>query len=246
MIFKDGNTITLRSNGKLMLTGEYLVLRGAKSLTLPLNKGQTMKVTLGKGVPSLLWRTSINDCFWFEATFSIPDFAIANTNDFPTAQNVREMLSAVRKLNPAFVAGKNHYVVDNDLEFNINWGLGSSSSLIHNLARWAEVDPFKLHFLLSEGSGYDIAAAGMEFPFVYRLQDQKPEVRKVMYDPEYKDKLFFVYAGNKIGSPSEVEHFNRGAASARPLSMKYLKLRRSSQGLQISVILCTFSESMKK
>ena len=92
----------LRSNGKLMLTGEYMVLRGAEALTLPLRKGQTMKVTTGKGVPSVNWKTTINGCHWFDARFSIPDLAIANTNDFPTAQNVRELLLAIKKIKAIF------------------------------------------------------------------------------------------------------------------------------------------------
>src|SRR5690554_8127321 len=33
-----------KARGKLLLTGEYLVLHGARALALPLNKGQSMKV----------------------------------------------------------------------------------------------------------------------------------------------------------------------------------------------------------
>ncbi len=35
---------TFKANGKLMLTGEYFVLHGAKALALPVNKGQQMQV----------------------------------------------------------------------------------------------------------------------------------------------------------------------------------------------------------
>ena len=35
---------TYRANGKLLLTGEYLVLKGALALALPTKLGQTMTV----------------------------------------------------------------------------------------------------------------------------------------------------------------------------------------------------------
>ncbi len=190
-----------------MLTGEYMVLRGAEALTLPLRKGQTMKVTTGKGVPSVNWKTTINGCHWFDARFSIPDLAIANTNDFPTAQNVRELLLAIKKIKPSFLSEKGFYHVENNLEFSVDWGLGSSSSLISNLARWAGIDPFDLHFMVSDGSGYDIAAAGSEIPLVYGLHDQKPSFRQVRFNPVFKDKLYFVYSGRKISSAFEVSRF---------------------------------------
>ncbi len=209
MILNELKKMVIRSNGKLMLTGEYLVLRGAESLTLPLSKGQTMKISQGRGVPSLSWRTNINGCYWFDARFSIPDFAIANTNDFPTAQIIRELIIAARKLNSNFLSRKIHYEVQNDLEFNINWGLGSSSSLINNLAHWAQINPFDLHYMVSEGSGYDIAAAGLETPFIYSIRDNKPVVRKVLFDPVYKDRLYFVYSGKKVSTAAELKRIGK-------------------------------------
>ena len=45
------------------------------------------------------------------------------------------------------------------LSFSKNWGLGSSSTLINNLADWANVDSYELLNLTFGGSGYDIACA---------------------------------------------------------------------------------------
>ena len=58
------------------------------------------------------------------------------------------------------------------LEFPRDWGLGSSSTLINNVAQWAQVDPFELHFKVSNGSGYDIACAKRRYPIVYSTQNQ--------------------------------------------------------------------------
>ena len=45
---------TYRANGKLLLTGEYLVLKGALALALPTKLGQTMTVETVHA-PSLRW-----------------------------------------------------------------------------------------------------------------------------------------------------------------------------------------------
>ncbi len=58
------------------------------------------------------------------------------------------------------------------LDFPRDWGLGSSSTLINNVAQWAQVDPFDLHFKVSNGSGYDIACANEDSPIVYSTQNQ--------------------------------------------------------------------------
>ena len=45
-----------RSNGKFMLTGEYLVLKGATALALPLKLGQSLDVdTLGSDDNRIYW-----------------------------------------------------------------------------------------------------------------------------------------------------------------------------------------------
>ena len=47
-----------KSNGKLLLTGEYLVLKGATALALPLKLGQSLEVaTSDKDENRLYWNT---------------------------------------------------------------------------------------------------------------------------------------------------------------------------------------------
>lgn len=196
-----------RSNGKLMLTGEYLVLKGAKAFSLPLRYGQELEVIKQKGIRQLSWSTNVNGTHWFDAKFSIPEFAIANTNDFPTAQNLREILLAARSLNPFFLTEELSYFVNSNIGFDINWGLGSSSSLLVNIASWAEIDPFSLHFLCSNGSGYDIASSMTNQPVIYQLLEKKPIIRKIDFNPGFKDHLYFLYLGNKRKSIDAVNEF---------------------------------------
>ena len=50
----------IKSNGKFLLTGEYLVLKGATSLALPLKFGQSMEVeTLDKNENLIHWDASV-------------------------------------------------------------------------------------------------------------------------------------------------------------------------------------------
>ena len=60
------------SNGKLLLTGEYFVLDGAKSLAVPTTCGQDLQVE-PINQPELIWKsfTNTGEC-WLEATFEIP------------------------------------------------------------------------------------------------------------------------------------------------------------------------------
>lgn len=196
-----------RSNGKLMLTGEYLVLKGAKSLSVPLRFGQDMEVSEREGVKQLTWTTNVNAVHWFDARFSIPEFAIANTNDFPTAQRLREILLTARSLNPTFLTEEKSYRIESNIDFDINWGFGSSSSLLVNIARWAKVDPFELHFLNSNGSAYDIASSMSYKPVIYQLKERNPIVQEIDFQPSFADKLYFVYLGIKRISTEAVKNF---------------------------------------
>lgn len=192
-----------------MLTGEYMVLHGAKALSLPLKLGQTMDVRVSEGISSLQWKTLEKGRTWFEAHYSLPEFAIGNTNDFQVAKNLRDILVAARKLNPGFLTEGRHYMVSTNLQFDFRWGLGSSSSLIANISSWADVDPFMLNTMVSEGSGYDIATSLSESPIIYSLSKEGPKTRKVPFDPVFKDKLYFVYTGEKRITDEAVKEFRQ-------------------------------------
>jgi len=62
---------TFYSNGKLILTAEYLVLDGAKALAIPTKYGQYLEVEdISEKV--LLWKSlDEHDMVWFEAIFNI-------------------------------------------------------------------------------------------------------------------------------------------------------------------------------
>ena len=196
------------AHAKLMMTGEYLVLRGAESLSIPLKRRQSLRISEHQGSPSLEWKTFVNKQHWFDATFSLDEFVIANTNDFPTAQNLREILMAVKSLQPRFLEKKVKYEAISELDFEINWGLGSSSSLIVNIAEWAGIDVFELFGKISKGSGYDLATSMSDKPILYRLNGNVREIKEVDYYPEFHANLYFAYLGKKRNSALAVKDFN--------------------------------------
>lgn len=60
------------------------------------------------------------------------------------AETLRDILQEAKRLNPEFLTTENGFVVKTNLTFPQNWGLGSSSTLINNIATWANVNPFTL------------------------------------------------------------------------------------------------------
>ena len=155
------------SNGKLLLTGEYLVLDGAKALAIPTKFGQDLVVQKIKE-PEIIWGsfTHTGEC-WFEAVFDLKKLRLINCtfnsdkegSSEVIAETLLEILEEAKKLNPGFLASENGFVVKTTLTFPRNWGLGTSSTLINSIATWAKVDAFKLLWNSFKGSGYDIACA---------------------------------------------------------------------------------------
>ena len=192
------------AHGKLLLTGEYLVLHGAVALGIPTKLGQTLDVeTVCK--PSLQWNAYKPEGLWLSATLNPSTLDVIETNDPSKAEKLAIILKAVRQLNPhAFESGL-HF--ETHLEFDPSWGLGSSSTLISNLAQWAGVNPYELLKMTIGGSGYDIACATASSPLYYRLDNGEPKTQAVAFNPPFADHLFFVYQGKKQHSSNEVKSF---------------------------------------
>ncbi|MBR4391039.1 MAG: hypothetical protein IKT08_02915 [Bacteroidales bacterium] len=195
------------ANGKLLLTGEYLVLKGAVALAVPTQLGQTLIVGLSQcGSPTIQWNAFQPEGSWLSATLSPDTLEVLSTDDQSKAEKLARILKAVRQLNPeVFKPGLRF---ETHLEFDPQWGLGSSSTLLSNLARWAEVDPYQLLKMTIGGSGYDIACATSDTPIFYRLENDVPMVHSAAFNPPFVENLFFVYQGNKQHSSNEVARFN--------------------------------------
>ena len=203
------------SRGKLLISGEYLVLKGATALTVPLNKGQNLVVSKGDDKATLSWESREYGKPWFNAKIKLPFFDIIESTDQKIAQNLIRHLKAAVKLQPDFAEKLQAADIITDLEFNRNWGFGSSSSLVSNIAYWAEIDPFHLHQKVSAGSGYDVVMARENGPMFFTLKKTGFKKEKVSINRAVSDFLYFVYLGKKKDSAKSVAQFLASKKSFR-------------------------------
>ena len=210
------------SHGKFLLTGEYLVLRGALALALPLKLGQSLELEqLETNNEQIQWKAWRPEGRWFSVTLNRENLVNFSTDDPDKAMRLCQILQAVKQLNPKAFEG-NDLKFTTRLDFDPNWGLGSSSTLIANLARWANVNPYELLKLTFGGSGYDLACATAEGPIYYQLagldcfvprndakrqSEPTPKVDLVDFNPTFAEHLFFVYQGQKQSSSKEIKAF---------------------------------------
>ena len=193
-----------------MITGEYLALAGSLVLAVPLRFGQSMQVIkLPLQKPWLSWTALEQGRQWYHDIFRESGFEPENPDDQVSARLQKLMLRAT-ELNLAFPERGFSYKITTDTNFPLNWGLGSSSTLVSNLAWWAGVDPYKLLFSTLGGSGFDIACARSNEPVFYRFngKNSEPAVSKVGFEPPFTANLWFVYTGRKQSSAKSIEGIN--------------------------------------
>jgi mevalonate kinase len=197
------------SNGKLLITGEYAVLDGAKALAVPTKFGQSLEIEISEG-KNVEWNSfDEHGNLWFQGEFELENGEFHQIKgEKAVSTRLVEILNESHKLNPEILStGKTGIRANTRLNFNRNWGLGTSSTLINNIANWFKVDAFKLLKNTFGGSGYDIAAAQNEQAITYQLTENGPSVLKSNFHPDYSDNIFFVYLNEKKNSRDAIEHY---------------------------------------
>ena len=161
---------TFYSNGKLLITGEYVVLDGAKSLALPTKFGQNLYIEEVESNHLIHWTSYDHDgSIWFEET--IPFSSIIENKIQEGTKNIKstliEILHEAYKLNSNFITQSKGYKVSTELTFPKFWGLGTSSTLINNISQWLSIDAYVLLKNSFGGSGYDLACAQNNSAILY-------------------------------------------------------------------------------
>jgi len=198
------------SNGKLMLTGEYLALDNALVLTLPTKFGQSLTVDSLQGEGNIAWRSYTNtNEVWFSAEFTTQNntFITQSSSDEQIAKTLVDILNSASRLSKKEFTTTLNYTINTQLAFLQDWGLGSSSTLINNIAQWFKIDPFELHFSVFNGSGYDVAAAYSNSAITYQINNKKPIVEKQTFDPLFKESIYFVHLNQKQNSYNAVKNY---------------------------------------
>ena len=197
------------SNGKLLLTSEYVVLDGIVCIALPTKFGQSLSVKENQS-KEINWISYDNkNHIWFEEKFVINK---KNKLQFLGKKNnisdtLLKIFNSIFKLNSSVLKDNLGYDFISKLSFSKNWGLGSSSTLINNLADWAKVDAYELLKLTFGGSGYDIACAKHNNPIQFSNLNNKISVKEVNFNPIFKENIFFIYLGEKQNSREGIERY---------------------------------------
>lgn len=190
-----------KAHGKLLLSGEYFVLNGAPALVLPLKFGQTLTVS----------KNNQNGIYWESYNHKQVRYfdAIINTNNKstnPIEERLNQLFAVCKRENPSISSEGALFHMSAD--FDLQWGLGSSSTLVALLADYHQINPYALLQQSFGGSGYDVAAAFRQNPFLYQRKDiLHPDIQEVKLHECWKHHVCFVYLGNKQDSREGIQIF---------------------------------------
>lgn len=220
---------TFYSNGKLLITGEYLILDGAKGLALPTKMGQNLIVE-DTQTNSIHWNSYDADgSIWLEETLSFQEIQ----DNIITTESVKatliKILQVANTMNSNVFNNSEGFAVTTQLSFPRNWGLGTSSTLINNIAQWFQIGAFELLHQSFGGSGYDIACAQNNTPITYSIVNGDPKIEQVVFDPAFTKNLYFVYLNQKRNSKSAIAEYHSNKTSQ--LSSYITTINELTQGI---------------
>ncbi len=234
---------TFYSNGKLLITAEYLVLDGATALALPTKFGQNLVVESGNN-QQILWKSFDADkMIWFDEIIAFDEI---KNRTLTKNQNIKNTLIEILHegflKTPDFITNSLGYNVTTNLTFPRNWGLGTSSTLINNIAQWLVIDAFELLKNSFGGSGYDIACAQNDFPILYRLENKNPIIERVFFEPEFLKNIYFVYLNKKQNSRNAIKNYRKKEISKTSV----LEINKLTNQISRLTNICSFAEAIKK
>ncbi len=201
------------SCGQFLLSGEYLVMCGALGLAIPLQYQQNFVVISNKQkvTSSIFWQQFYHNRMIFFATYNGNFATLVKTDDKKKARRLQNILIKIKALFPQFYGFQHKIFVKTYQNFDPAWGLGSSATLINNIAQWLNVDTFFLWKSIGiKGSGYDIVCTHIKNSIIYQHCPQKGmQYTIVHFNPPFADNLFFVYSGKKVFSSNAIKWFRK-------------------------------------
>ena len=232
------------SPGKLMLTSEYVAVDGALVLAIPTKLGQELFYTENDEQKSLIfWEAYHQNRLWLKATIDYKNWKILETNDSKASEFILKTLKNVQNLSEIKLKSDTSYHIKTNLQFPSDFGLGSSSTLMNNLAEWANIDAFTLNEISLGGSGYDVAVAKEKSAVLYsRFPERVYET--IDFQPSFKDELIFIHLNQKQDTREGISHY-RSMPTSTELINDYSELTKmivNSQNLEEFSQLMTIHE----
>jgi len=195
------------SSGKILMTSEYVVLKGALALAIPTRFKQSL-IFIKKKSNKLIWKSyDSKNKIWFNCEFNLSNLHFTNSSNSKKGKVLQSILLSAKKMNSSFLSSDSGGIVKTKLDFPNDWGLGSSSTLINNIANWAKIDPYKLLWSNYKGSGYDIACAKSKTPLLYKLENSLPIIQETSFKPVFSDNLFFIHLNKKQDTNNQIKIF---------------------------------------
>lgn len=230
------------SPGKLLLTSEYVVLDGALALAVPTKWGQEFFFEeIPDGNSHVIWSAFHQNESWLQIKIDYNTWTILQTNEAESADFILKILKNIQELSPSKFKSTHTYHLKTNLQFPANFGLGSSSTLMNNLAEWSEIDAFALNENNLGGSGYDIAVAQKKAALLYRNSENNREIEVINFDPDFKENLLFVHLNAKQNSREGIELY-RSKVKSTNLVEEFSQITRQVVKCKI---LAEFSELME-
>lgn len=209
------------AQGKLLLTGEYAVLDGALALAIPTQQGQSLSVAENPQAESLDWTSYDHQnkvwlaLRWRPMLALPPEIHIGDTALAERLINILKKAIQLRDGDFSVLAGK---TVKSQLGFDRQWGLGSSSTLLHCIASWLEVDAFALLEATFGGSGYDLACATAKGPILFQRQNGQAVWEEVNWQPEWLASSYFLYLNKKQNSREGIAQYRQQAVQTTDIA----------------------------
>lgn len=194
------------SNGKLLISGEYVVLDGALAFALPTSFGQSLHVEAIEE-PKIYWTSfDVDGTIWMQEQVSIEQlWSEEDISGSAYVQTLVKVLRAAHQQNPAVLTPNSGFKVESTLTFPRLWGLGTSSTWINNVAQWFAINPYQLLQESFGGSGYDIACARHRHALFYQLTNPiHPKVELADFNPPFAQQIYFVYLNEKQSSKTAI------------------------------------------
>ncbi len=196
-----------RGNGKLLITGEYVVLDGTEAFALPTKYGQELKVNETNN-EFLSWKSfDEQNTKWLDVNFSFENNILIPDQRNAFTERLSQILNTCLQLNKDCINSLQNKSIETYLDFNRNWGLGTSSTLIYTLSEWLKINPYELLEATFGGSGYDIACASVNSPLVYQIKDSEKISQNISFENNFKENLYFIFLNQKMNSREGIKHY---------------------------------------
>ena len=197
-----------KSNGKILLTSEYLVLDGAKAIALPSKLTQELYVEqCDKEI--IEWQgIDEKGNVWYEENFYLKNNDLvysAEKNN--TSEKLLLLFNHILKTREVKDILGNKF--STKLNFKREWGLGTSSTFVNNLAKWANIDPYRLLFSAFKGIGYDIACCDVNNPIIFEKKQNSINVKNITFNPPFIENIFLIHLDKKQNTQTSITNYLR-------------------------------------